>query len=158
MSERYDKILPFIFEVHKNQFDKGGSPYVLHPIAVALMCDSESEKVVALLHDVIEDSNYTLEDLRSRFPLSLTEQRALKVLTRDKSMPYRDYIRRIAFYPLAIKVKKADLLHNMDLTRLQSVSQKDQERNKKYKKAYDYLCSMEAFYGAVVHWKDQDNI
>lgn len=149
MSERYNKILPFIFEVHKNQFDKGGSPYVLHPITVALMCDSESEKIVALLHDVIEDSNYTLEDLKSRFPLSLTEQRALKVLTRDKSIPYRDYIRQISFYPLAIKVKKADLLHNMDLTRLQSVSQKDLERNKKYQKAYDFLNSIEFFYGSI---------
>ena len=149
MCERYNKILPFIFEVHENQFDKGGSPYVLHPITIALMCDSESEKIVALLHDVIENSNYTLEDLRSRFSLSLTEQRALKVLTRDKSISYRDYIRRIAFHPLAIKVKKAELLHNMDLTRLQSVSQKDLERNKKYQKAYDFLNSIEFFYGSM---------
>lgn len=149
MSERYDKVLKFIMQKHQNQYDEGGNPYVLHPITVALMCNNESEKIVALLHDILEKTDTKEEDLKTLKLLNSSELRAIKALTRKKDMSYKDYIRRLFYYPLAIKVKKAELLHNMDLSRLSVVTEKDLERNKKYQKAYDFLNSIEFFYGSI---------
>ena len=107
-----------MYEAHKDDIDKGGYPYVLHPFYLASQMDDEETVCVALLHDVIEDhgDKYSFEYLESQgFGASIIE--ALKLLTHDKSVPYMDYIHEIAKNPIAKKVKLADLHHNTDITR-----------------------------------------
>ena len=125
------KALRLSFAAHKDQADKGGLPYVYHPFHLAEQMTSEEAVIVALLHDVVEDTAATLEDLAQMgFPQSVID--ALALLTRDKSVPYPDYIEKIKANPVARAVKLADLRHNSDLTRLETVTEKDRERAKKY--------------------------
>lgn len=127
-------------DAHSGQEDKGGNAYIKHPITVASMLDSEEEKVVALLHDVIEDSAYTLEDLREAgIPKHLLE--AIDLLTKKESVSYDDYLKGVKGNKLARVVKIADLLHNSELKRLKRVTQKDIDRQAKYRKAIIYLAS-----------------
>lgn len=103
-----NKALSIAYEAHEKQVDKAGAPYILHPMRVALHCKTEEEKVVALLHDVLEDSPMTLEDLKSEgFNEEILE--ALKCLTKIKGEDYRDFIQRIVLNPLATRVKIQDL-------------------------------------------------
>lgn len=112
-----NKALSIAYEAHEKQVDKAGAPYILHPMRVALHCKTEEEKVVALLHDVLEDSPMTLEDLKSEgFNEEILE--ALKCLTKIKGEDYRDFIQRIVLNPLATRVKIQDLKDNMDISRL----------------------------------------
>ena len=132
------KALKLSFEAHKDQVDKSGIPYVYHPFHLAEQMKSEETVVVALLHDVVEDTAYTLEDVRAAgFPDSVIE--ALALLTHDKSVPYMEYVARIKGNPIAKAVKLADLRHNSDLTRLDTVDDKAIERIEKYKKAIGIL-------------------
>ena len=125
-------------EAHKGQFDKAGIDYVEHPIYVASQVDTEEEKAVALLHDVIEDSPFTAEELLLA-GLSETVVTAVQVLSKKKRQDYQTYLKTVKSNPLARVVKLADLKHNSDLSRLSSVTDKDLERLEKYKKAIDYL-------------------
>ena len=126
------------FAAHKNQVDKNGIPYIFHPIHLAEQMMTEDEICTALLHDVVEDSEYTIEDLKaSGFNENILS--ALRLLTHDKSVPYMDYIAEIKTNPLAKKVKLADLAHNSDLNRLDKVTEKDLKRAEKYKKAQEIL-------------------
>ena len=125
-------------EAHKGQFDKAGVDYVEHPIYVASQVDTEEEKAVALLHDVIEDSPFTAEELLLA-GLSETVVTAVQVLSKKKGQDYQTYLENVKSNPLARIVKLADLKHNSDLSRLSSVTDKDLERLEKYKKAIDYL-------------------
>ena len=135
-SERIKKAMELILEVHKGQVDKGGYPYVYHPIHVAERMHSESECLVALLHDVLEDcEGYTLEGLTKTLELTDYEAEALRLITHDKSVDYMTYVEGLAKDPLALKVKFEDLRHNLDFTRMK-------EKHEKYdvlKKAYLYL-------------------
>lgn len=132
------KAMRICFEAHKDQVDKNGIPYVFHPFHVAEQMEDEITTTVALLHDVVEDSNYSLDDLRKAgFPASVTD--ALMLLTHDKSIPYLDYVATIKRNPIATTVKIADLGHNSDLTRLDCIEDKDKERVEKYKKALEML-------------------
>ena len=125
------KALLISFNAHKNQVDKSGIPYVYHPYHLAEHMDDEYTICVALLHDVIEDTDITLEELISQgFPSEITD--ALALLTHDDSVPYLDYVRKIKENSIAAKVKLADLRHNSDNTRLERVMAKDLERNEKY--------------------------
>ena len=125
---------------HQGQKDKAGKPYIFHPLAVAEKMEGETEKVVAVLHDVMEDSNVEFMTLYNLFGYDIAN--AVKALTKESWEPYMVYIQRVGENPLARKVKLADLEHNMDLGRLHSITDKDRERTEKYKKAYDYLKSI----------------
>ena len=131
------KALKISFNAHKNQVDKSGMPYVYHPFHLAEQMDDEYSTCVALLHDVVEDTDMTIDELSETFPKEVTA--AIALMTHDDSVPYFDYIRELKKNPLAAKVKLADLKHNSDLTRLEEVDDKALERVEKYKKAINTL-------------------
>lgn len=134
--------LQICFEVHKDQRDKAGMPYVFHPFHLAEQMDTEDEVCVALLHDVMEDSEKTVEDIRAA---GMSEQvvDALLLMTHDPTVPYMDYVAALAKNPLARKVKMADLRHNSDLSRLDNPTDADHARIAKYAQALELLEAME---------------
>ena len=132
------KALRISFEAHKDQFDKSGIPYVYHPYEVASGLDTEEAVCVALLHDVVEDTDMTFDDLaREGFGENIID--ALKLLTHDEGTPYFEYVKAIKQNPLAAAVKLADLRHNSDLTRLDVIDEKALSRREKYLKAMALL-------------------
>ena len=130
--------LSIAMEAHRGQFDKAGVDYIEHPLYVASLVCTEDEKAVALLHDVIEDSPFTAEELLLA-GLPETVVTAVQVLSKKNGQDYQTYLETVKSNPLARVVKLADLKHNSDLSRLSSVTEKDLERLEKYKKAIDYL-------------------
>lgn len=137
-TELTKKALQIMFEAHKNQVDKAGVPYVFHPYEVASHMDDEISTCVALLHDVAEDSDMTLDQLSAVFPPVVMD--ALRAITHTPGEPYLDvYIPRVKQNAVAAKVKLADLQHNSDLTRLSEVDEKAQRRVAKYQKAIQIL-------------------
>ena len=137
----FEKALQFALPAHLGQTDKAGAPYILHPLRLALSLQSEAEQVTALLHDVIEDSGTTLEDLaEAGFSAEVVEAvRCLTKLDGAPDGPGSDYLRGIAANPLARAVKLADLRDNMDLSRLGEVSEADLPRLRKYVASFRYL-------------------
>ena len=132
------KALKLCFEAHKNQVDKSGMPYVFHPFHLAEQMVDENSTVVALLHDVVEDTDYTVEDLRNMgFNEEILE--AISLMTHSKDVPYMDYVAEIKKNPIAKAVKLADLKHNSDLSRLDTVDNKAIKRVGKYKNAIEFL-------------------
>ncbi|MDY3033504.1 MAG: HD domain-containing protein [Odoribacter sp.] len=130
-----DKALEIAYKAHAGQLDKGGNPYILHPLRVALHCRTEEEKMVALLHDVLEDTAVTLEDLeREGFPEEVLE--AVEYLTKKDGEDYQTFIKRVSHRTLAIRVKLRDLEDNMDESRLGG---KKHWKMETYREAYDYL-------------------
>ena len=125
------KALKLCFEAHRDQLDKSGMPYVFHPFHLAEQMDSEDTVILALLHDVVEDTPTTLQDLR-RMGFSERVLEALALLTHDDAVPYMDYVAAVAKNPLAKQVKLADLRHNSDLSRLDAVDERALVRQKKY--------------------------
>lgn len=126
------------FDAHKDQVDKSGIPYVFHPFHLAEQMTDEYTTVVALLHDVIEDTHYTIDDLiEMGYPKPIIE--ALKLLTHDDNTPYMEYVGKIKENPIAKSVKLEDLKHNSDLTRLDNIDEKALERAEKYKRAIELL-------------------
>ena len=123
--------LKLCFEAHKEQIDKSGMPYVFHPFHLAEQMRDEDTTVVALLHDVIEDTDYTLDDLRE---LGFEDRviSAIALMTHDDAVPYMEYVAEIKKNPIARAVKLADLRHNSDMTRLDTVSPWDEKRAEKY--------------------------
>ena len=136
-TELTKKALKICFEAHKEQVDKSGMPYVFHPFHLAQQMDDEYSTVVALLHDVVEDSEITLDELAKEFPSEIIE--AIALMTHDSSVEYFDYIKEIKQNALARKVKLADLKHNSDKSRLDVVTEKDEVRYQKYLKATEIL-------------------
>lgn len=132
------KAMIIAYEAHKNQVDKSGVPYIYHPIHVAEQMDTENECIIALLHDVVEDTNVTFKQLEEVFSKEIID--ILKLLTRKGNIEYDEYIKRIKNNSIACKVKIADLTHNLDKTRLDFVTEVDVKRNEKYKKALQILC------------------
>ena len=125
-------------EAHYEQVDKAGQPYYLHPFAVADMCETEEEKVVAYLHDVLENGEYDEVYLRMcGFSDKVVE--AVKVLTKDLDEDYMEYIDGISQNKLATSVKLADLSHNMDISRIENPIEADYARVEKYKAAMKRL-------------------
>ena len=132
------RALAMCFEAHRDQVDKSGMPYVFHPFHLAEQMEDEESTCVALLHDVMEDTEFTVDDIRALgMPETVIE--ALELLTHDEAEPYLEYVARVARNPLAAKVKRADLLHNSDLSRLDEVTDRDRDRVKKYEKALAIL-------------------
>ena len=137
-TELTKKAMKLCFEAHKDQRDKAGIPYIFHPIHLAEQMDDEYSTVVALLHDVIEDSSFTLEDLHKMgYPPAVLE--ALALMTHDERVPYFDYVLAIKDNATAKKVKLADLRHNSDLSRLEEITEKALARVKKYEQAIHLL-------------------
>ena len=137
-TEMTKKAMKYMFEHHKDQYDKSGIPYVFHPFTVAYSLENEDECVVALLHDIVEDTNVTFEDLENE-GFSIDVINTLKLLTHKEDEDYFEYINRISKNELATKVKIQDLLHNMQDGRLNKITEKDIQRKEKYKKALDIL-------------------
>ena len=134
----FDLALSIAKKAHKGQYDKAGVDYIEHPLFVASLVDTQEEKAVALLHDVLEDSPYTAEKLILA-GLPETVVSAVQILTKKKGQDYQQYLELVKSSPIARRVKLADLKHNSDLSRLATVTEKDLERLEKYKKAIDYL-------------------
>lgn len=135
-----NKALDIAVEAHWEQLDKGGRPYLEHPVAVAHQMDSTSAIVVALLHDVCEDSEVTFEELESAgFPYEIVS--AIKAITKIQGEAYEDYLQRVKHNKLALIVKIADMNHNSDLSRLKVISEEDLKRKKKYGAAVEFLSS-----------------
>jgi (p)ppGpp synthase/HD superfamily hydrolase len=130
--------LKLCFEAHKEQVDKSGMPYVFHPFHLAEQMNTEETTIVALLHDLVEDTDYTIEDLVDMgFDKSITD--AIALMTHADNVAYMDYVRAIKDNPIAKTVKLADLKHNSDLTRLEIVDEKALSRREKYLKAIAIL-------------------
>ena len=118
------KALKLCFEAHKNQTDKAGMPYVFHPFHVAEQMPDEKTTIVALLHDVVEDTSYSLQDIREMgFESDIVD--ALARLTHGKNVSYMDYVAKIK--------------ENSDLTRLDQINEEDLSRVEKYKAAIQLL-------------------
>ena len=132
-----NKAMNIAYNAHMGQKDKSGIPYIFHPIHLAETMETEEECIVALLHDVVEDTDVTFEELQKEFSNRIIE--ALKLLTHDKSVPYDEYILNLKENQIAKKVKLADLRHNSDKTRLEHLTPRDIMRNKKYEKAIKTL-------------------
>lgn len=141
-----NKALRIAYDAHEGSVDKGGAPYILHPISVALDVASHGGDVdaivAALLHDVVEDTSISLQNLRDE-GVSECCLEALALLTHDKTVPYMDYVSTVRNNSIARVVKMADLRNNMDESRLVFVTDKDRERIEKYKKAYALLSEEE---------------
>lgn len=139
-NEELNKAYEIASMAHKNQKDKGDTEYIAHPLAVSEMVGSIDEKTVALLHDVVEDTYVTLEELKS-FGFNDNVIAAIDAISKKAGESTEDYMNRVKNNKLACSVKKADLLHNMDISRLKTVNKKDLERLDKYQYIYNYLCT-----------------
>jgi len=133
-----DRAIELAKQHHEGQTDKAGKPYIEHPLRVMNQVESEEEKIVAVLHDIVEDTDISLDDLRNE-GFSEKVVSAVECLTKQDGENYDSYIERISFNPLAVKIKLADLEDNRDLTRLPEVTDKDLERIEKYDKALEKL-------------------
>lgn len=133
-----EKALVIATKAHEGQKDKAGSPCILHPIRVSNRCLTDEEKIVALLHDVIEDTNVSASDLlASGFPRNIVE--AVLSVTRNEGESYEDFVIRSKQNPIGRQVKLHDLEDNMDITRFNQLTEKDLVRLNKYLKAYRSL-------------------
>ena len=133
-TDKTKKAMKLCFEAHKDQVDKSGMPYVFHPFHVAEQMTAEATTIVALLHDVVEDTDYTLEDIAAEgFGKEILE--AVALMTHEDDIPYLDYVAKLKENPIARAVKLADLAHNSDLSRIGEIDEETKQRLEKYKKA-----------------------
>ena len=116
------------YSAHHGQYDKGGVPYIFHPIHLAEQMDDEVSTCVALLHDTVEDTDVTLEQLALEFPKEVVD--AVALLTHGEDVEYFDYIRAIRKNPVAVRVKLADLAHNGDPMRISNRGNAEKRRVK----------------------------
>lgn len=161
-----ERAIEIATEAHRGQFDKNGCDYITHSLRVMAAGKSLEEKIVGVLHDVVEDSDWTFERLEAEgFTSDIIE--ALRCVTKlSDSEPYDRFIARVKRNPLAVAVKLNDLTDNMDIRRLPYISEKDVKRLKKYLKAYKqligeplysvYACRQE-FPNAYTPWNDADD-
>ncbi|KXB33270.1 HD domain-containing protein [Atopobium deltae] len=142
MLSQIELSLSIAIEAHKNQVDKAGMPYVEHPKRVSAACKTDTQKVAALLHDVLEDTSTTAQDLLAQ-GVDAHVVEIVQLLTRPQGVSYMNYIKALAKDPDARAIKMADLTDNMNLERLENVTKEDLQRTKKYQKAYRYLESLD---------------
>jgi (p)ppGpp synthase/HD superfamily hydrolase len=133
-----EKAISLATEAHNGQKDKSGEPYILHPLRVMARVQSNTEKIVAVLHDIIEDTDYTIENLREK-GYSKEVLEAIDCLTKRDGKDYDEYLKRSNSNPIAQKVKIADLEDNMDIRRLNVLKEEDLKRLNKYLRAWKYL-------------------
>lgn len=136
-----ERAIAIALEAHAGQRDKAGDPYILHPLRVMLGMSTSDERVVAVLHDVVEDSDWTLDDLRRQ---GFTDEilRAVDALSRREGESYEDFVRRSGACPLARCVKFADLADNMNLSRVPNPTTGDHARMERYRRALSILEAM----------------
>ena len=132
------KAMTLVYNAHHGQLDRAGIPYIFHPARVASGFEKETEACVAWLHDIVEDTDCTLDDLR-RAGFSDEICDAIRFMTHDKRVSYADYVKEIAKNPVAKAVKMADLQDNMDVSRMPASDEKTERRIRKYHAAYSYL-------------------
>ncbi|HDR0635835.1 HD domain-containing protein [Pasteurella multocida] len=134
-----DKAKLFAEQMHANQFDKAGSPYICHLSFVAKILASENDDTIAVawLHDSVEDTETTIDDIKYLFGESIAD--AIDAITKRQGEDYQDYLVRVKSNEIARKVKIADLTHNMDLSRLYRITEKDLSRQRKYQQAKQFL-------------------
>ena len=134
-----ERAIQIAVAAHAGIKDKGGKPYILHPIKVMMRVETEEEQIVAILHDVVEDTDWTFDALRNE-GFSETVIEALETVTKQsENEDYEDFIKRSLRNDIGRKVKIADLLENLDVTRIGELSEKDIKRINKYKKALQTL-------------------
>ena len=142
LNKLYDKALRIAIRAHKGQKDRSGKEYIMHPIRVSERCKTMQAKIVAILHDTIEDTEITPEILLSEgFPQNIVD--AMLSVTKLDGESYEDFVRRSEKNPIGKEVKLADLEDNMDIRRLNEITDKDVKRLKKYLKAWRYLQGIE---------------
>lgn len=130
-----DKAIRIAAQIHEGQKDRYGEPYILHPIRVMQRVESEPEKIAAILHDVIEDSEWTLDDLRREgFSKAIVD--IVDRLSRRENEPYFEYLERVKPNRSALNIKLADLEDNMDMRRISKLSKDDPERMARYHQAW----------------------
>ena len=122
------KAMNLAYAAHHGQFDKGGVPYIFHPIHLAEQMEDEISTCAALLHDTVEDTDVTLEELEKVFPREVVD--VIRLLTHPKGMDYFDYVRAIRQNPVAVKIKLADLAHNSDASRISNQKNAEKRRAK----------------------------
>jgi (p)ppGpp synthase/HD superfamily hydrolase len=133
-----EKAIGIAVEAHRGQKDKAGAPYILHPLRMMGRMETAQEKIVAVLHDVVEDTTWTLDRLqREGFPDEIL--RALDGVTKRAAESYEEFVERSRSNPIAWRVKVADLEDNMDLRRLETLTNKDFARLRKYHRAWKQL-------------------
>jgi len=133
-----ERAISIAVQAHRGQADRNGAPYILHPLRMMCRVETETQKIVAVLHDVVEDTDWTFKDLkREGFGNQILE--ALDYLTKREGEEYEDFVQRSASNSLARRVKIADLEDNMDVRRLKKVGEKDKERLEKYLRAWREL-------------------
>lgn len=138
-----EKAIHIAVNAHYEQTDKAGKPYIFHPLRVMDRCANIDEKIIAILHDTIEDTDVTPDRLISDdFPPYIIE--AIQSLTKNKNEPYEEFIQRVALNPLATKVKIADIQDNLDLSRLDRITDSDFARVEKYVKSLAFLRQKQA--------------
>lgn len=130
-----DTALAIAIQAHAGQVDKAGRPYILHPLRLMFQMETEEEMITAVLHDVVEDSNVTLDDLRQA-GFSEEVVTAVAAVSRQNDETYEEFIHRLRPNALAAKVKLADLTDNMDMRRLKTITPKDLARIEKYHHAW----------------------
>ena len=141
MPNRIQQAKDLAFKIHAGQTDKAGAPYTVHLETVASKLTEQGENedviVVGWLHDSVEDTNITVGEIRELFGDEVST--AVDAITKRKNEPYQDYLQRVKFNEIARKVKLADLAHNMDLSRLDNITDKDLKRLEKYRRAKEFL-------------------
>lgn len=138
MLSTLERAIAIAAAAHAGATDKGGQPYILHPLRVMLAVESMEARIAAVLHDVVEDTNWTLDRLH-REGFSETVLQALDALTRRENEDYLVFVRRARINPISRQVKMADLTDNMDLSRLPSPTARDLDRINKYEAAIAVL-------------------
>ena len=133
-----DTALKIAVEAHTGQADKVGQPYILHPLRIMLAMTTDEERMVAALHDVVEDSSVTLEDLR-KAEFSEPVVAAVDALTHREGESYGDYVKRASLNPLAKRIKITDLEDNMNFRRIWKLEERDRERMERYRQALEFL-------------------
>jgi (p)ppGpp synthase/HD superfamily hydrolase len=133
-----EKALSIAVEAHRGQKDRNGDPYILHPIRVMCRVTASTARIVAILHDVVEDTDWTFERLAAE-GFGPDVLHPLDCVTKREGEDYEDFVRRSASDPVAREVKLADLEDNMDVRRLSAVGANDTSRLDKYVRAWRFL-------------------
>lgn len=139
---------------YAGKVDKAGQPYILHPLRLQAQFSDQVTKAIALLHDVIEDSDATADDLRAD-GIPEVVIAAVELLTRVRGESYEQFIERVGTDPLARKVKKADIQDNLDVLRLAELSDSDLRRVDKYHRAWHRLNSFDQLQSAVANHEEK---
>jgi (p)ppGpp synthase/HD superfamily hydrolase len=139
-----EQAIALAVEAHRGQMDKNGAPYILHPLRVMFRLEQDLDRIVGILHDVVEDTDYTFEDLR-RMGYAEEVITALDGVTRRDGETYDEFVTRSRAHPVSRRVKLADLEDNMDVRRMAAeLTQEDFERLKRYRRAWEKLTRNEA--------------